>query len=133
MVEPRSSLAVGLRPYAFRSPSYGVLSLLLVLCFAPPALAQDSVLSNVELCNGKDRSSPEPQIRCCSELIKNNADNVIILSLAYNNRGNAYTTEGQYDLAIGDFNKSIILNPGFAKPLNNRGVAYKKKGELDLA
>src|SRR6266702_1684188 len=98
MVEPGLSLDVGLRPYAFRTPMYGVLPLLIVLSCAASALGQDSVLSDVELCNGRDRSSPEPQIRGCSELIKNNADNVKILALAYNNRGDAYTTQGQYDL-----------------------------------
>src|SRR5690348_2749181 len=119
-------------PRAFRGLFHGSLALLLGTLIATSAPAQD-VLSNVELCNGRDRSSPEPQIRGCSELIKTNGDNVLILSLAYNNRGNAYTTQGQYDLAMEDYNKAINLNPGFAKPLNNRGVVHKKKGEFDLA
>jgi tetratricopeptide (TPR) repeat protein len=136
MVESRSSFVrrhMGVRSCAFRALIRGALPLLMLGALAAPAPAQDSVISNVDLCNGRDRSSPEPQIRGCSELIKTNADNVLILALAYNNRGNAYTTQSQYDLAIEDYNKSINLNPGFAKPLNNRGVAHKKKGELDLA
>jgi tetratricopeptide (TPR) repeat protein len=55
------------------------------------------------------------------------------MAIAYNNRGNAYTTKGEYDLAIRDYDQSIKLNPMYAKPFNNRGVAYQKKGEYDLA
>src|SRR6266705_3428708 len=111
----------------------GVASLLLLALPAISAATDDSILSNVELCNGRDRASAEPQIRGCSELIKSNADNAKVLAIAYNNRGNAYTSQGQYDLAIEDYDKSINLDPNFVKPLNNRGVAHKRKGELDLA
>lgn len=56
------------------------------------------------------------------------------LAVAHNNRGNAYTTKGDYDRAIPDFDESIKLNPAYAKkPFNNRGVAYSRKGEYDLA
>src|SRR5690349_6379695 len=135
MVQSRSNYMwreSGLTPYWCRGIVYSVVSVLVLGFTSAFALAQD-VLSNVELCNGRDRSSPEPKIRGCSELIKTNADNVMILAFAYNNRGNAYTTQGQYDLAMEDYNKAINLNPGFAKPINNRGVVHKKKVELDLA
>jgi len=118
---------------AFRGALYGAASILMLSLLATSAAAQDSVLSNVDLCNGKDRSSPEPQIRGCSELIKSEGDNTQVLAIAYNNRGNAYTSQGQYDLAIQDYDKSINLDPTYAKPLNNRGVAYRRKGELELA
>jgi tetratricopeptide (TPR) repeat protein len=111
----------------------GAVSILMLGSLATSSIAQDSVLSNVDLCNGRDRSSPEPQIRGCSALIKSDADNAKILAIAYNNRGNAYTTQGQYDLAIEDYDKSINLDPHYAKPLNNRGVVHKRKGDLDLA
>jgi tetratricopeptide (TPR) repeat protein len=130
MVESQSNCPrrdLGLRPYAFRGGIYGALAVLILGFIAASAPAQD-FLSNVELCNGKDRSSAEPQIRGCSELIKNNADNVIILSLAYNNRGNAYTTQGQYDLAIDDFTKSINLNPGFCEAAQQSRRRPQKTG-----
>ena len=112
---------------------YSAALMLILSWLASGAAAQSSVLSDVDLCNGKDRSSPKPQIRGCTALIKSDADNPKVLAIAYNNRGNAYTQEGQYDLAIQDYDKSINLNPNFAKPLNNRGVVYKKQGDYDRA
>lgn len=97
------------------------------------AAAQGQKLSNVDLCNGNDRTSADPQIVGCTALIKAHAENPKVLVIAYNNRGNAYTDKGQYDLAIQDYDESIKLNPNYAKAFNNRGVAYQKKGEYDRA
>lgn len=98
-----------------------------------PAPAQSPKLSNVDLCDGKDRSSSNAQIIGCTALIKSGVNNAQVLASAYNNRGNAFTGKERYDLAIRDYSESIKLNPTFAKPFNNRGVAYKKGGELDRA
>jgi tetratricopeptide (TPR) repeat protein len=87
------------------------------------AAAQNSKLSNVDLCNGKDRISAEPQIVGCTALIKSDENNARVLAIAYNNRGNAYAGNGQYELAIQDYDESIKLNPNYAKTFNNRGVA----------
>ena len=125
---------IGGRGRAFHTLIYGAASILILIPLATSAVAEDSIISNVELCNGRDRSSPDPQIRGCSEVIKANASgNVKVLAIAYNNRGNAYTSQGQYDLAMEDYDKSINLDPNYAHPLNNRGVLHKRKGELDLA
>ncbi len=105
MIESRSS-PMGGRGHAFHTLIYGAASILMLILLATSAVAEDSIISNVESCNGRDRSSPEPQIRGCSELIKAAASgNVKVLAVAYNNRGNAYTSQGQYDLAIDDYNK----------------------------
>ena len=69
MMESRSS-PMGAREHAFHRPIYGAASILILILLATSAVAQDSIISNVELCNGRDRSSPEPQIRGCSEVIK---------------------------------------------------------------
>src|SRR5262249_51497334 len=136
MIELRSG-PMGGSGHAFHRLIYGAASIVMLILFATSAVAEDSIIINVELCNGKDRSSPEfreSQIRGCSELIKAAAaGNVKVLATAYNNRGNAYASQGQYDLAIDDYSKSINLDPNYARPLNNRGVAHKRKGELDLA
>jgi len=133
MIELRSGPRGG-RGHAFHRLIYGAASSVMLILLATSAVAEDSIISNLELCNGKDRSSPEPQIRGCSELIKAAASgNIKVLATAYNNRGNAYSSRGQYDLAMDDYNKSINLDPNYARPLNNRGVAHKRKGELDLA
>ena len=97
------------------------------------AAAQTATFSNRDLCNGQDRTSAKPQIVGCTALIASDSDNPKVLAIAYNNRGNAYTREGQYELAIQDYNESIKLNPKYAGPLNNRGVAYQKKGDIDRA
>ncbi len=52
---------------------------------------------------------------------------------AYNNRGNAYWNEGQYDQAISDYNKALEINPRHTQAYNNRGVAYRSKGQYDQA
>ena len=92
-----------------------------------------SRLKNIELCNGTDRSSPEPQIKGCTALIDSPRETKLILAIAHNNRGDAYATKRDYDRAIQDYDLSINLNPTFSKPFNNRGVAYQKKGDYDRA
>jgi hypothetical protein len=43
---------------------------------------------------------------------------------SFYNRGITYAKFGQYQLAIGDYNKAIDLNPADIKAYNNRGNAY---------
>src|SRR5262249_24619497 len=95
------------------------------------APAQSSPIENLQQCN--DATSPESAIRGCSDLIKSQGYNAKLLSIAYNNRGNAYSVQGQDDLAMDDYAKAINLNPNFAEPLNNRAVIYRKRGEYDRA
>ncbi|MFQ5586225.1 MAG: tetratricopeptide repeat protein, partial [Thermodesulfobacteriota bacterium] len=47
---------------------------------------------------------------------------------AYTNRGNSYFDEGNYKLAIEDFNKSIAINPQYEKAYSNRGNIYYRLG-----
>src|SRR5438270_2331801 len=109
---------MGTNRSAWRYVFVGTASLLIVSLLVSNVRAQSSSASSMEQCN--DPRSAEPQIRGCTELIKSQGYNAKVLAIAYNNRGNAYGTEGQYDLAIQDYDKSINLNPNFAKPLNNR-------------
>src|ERR1700733_1455904 len=122
-----------MRCNASRSMAYDAAGALLLMLFGTWAAAQSPALSNIDLCNGMDRASAERQIVGCTALITSGAQNPQLLAIARNNRGNAYTAEGKYDLAIQDYDESIKLDPKYAKPLNNRGVVYQRKGDYDRA
>ncbi|MCB9234523.1 MAG: tetratricopeptide repeat protein [Bacteroidia bacterium] len=53
--------------------------------------------------------------------------------LAYNNRGNFYGAESNFDLAFRDFNLSLKLNPNNSEALTNRGRLFKLRGKNELA
>ena len=116
---------------------HGLAPVLVLPLLGSLAAAQNSkngdYLKNIELCNGAGRTSFEVRIKGCTTLIDSGQGTTTALSIAYNNRGNAHTAKGDYDRAIQDFDKSIKLDPAYAKPLNNRGAAYLRKGEFDLA
>ena len=52
---------------------------------------------------------------------------------AYNNRGIAYSEQGEFEKAIADLTKAIELDPTDAPAYKNRGDAYWQEGELDKA
>ncbi|MBP2681098.1 MAG: Type phosphodiesterase / nucleotide pyrophosphatase [Candidatus Krumholzibacteriota bacterium] len=52
---------------------------------------------------------------------------------AYNNLGQRYQEQGQYDKAIEQFKKALAINPNFPGALNNIGVCYGKIKEYGLA
>jgi len=54
-------------------------------------------------------------------------------AVCYNNRGTAYGKRGQFDKAIVDLDKAIVLYPDYADAYSNRGIVYSKIGLLDSA
>ncbi|HPZ07586.1 MAG TPA: tetratricopeptide repeat protein [Candidatus Eremiobacteraeota bacterium] len=64
-----------------------------------------------------------------SDVIKNYPHSAI----AYNYRGLIYHNMGEYDYAIRDYTKALMLIPYDTKILNNRGIAYYSKGDCDSA
>lgn len=52
---------------------------------------------------------------------------------AYNNRGVAYESNSDFNLAIQDFNMAKRLRPDYAIVYYNSGIVYGKKGMLDIA
>ena len=55
------------------------------------------------------------------------------LSVAYNNRGVTYSSKGELDRAIADYDESIRLDPKEAVTYKNRGQTHQRKGDLDRA
>lgn len=54
-------------------------------------------------------------------------------SVPWNNLGNAYSGEGNYQLAIKAFQRAIELNPTHLGAHHNLGVAYLRMGDFDQA
>ncbi|MFH1648366.1 MAG: tetratricopeptide repeat protein [Patescibacteria group bacterium] len=51
----------------------------------------------------------------------------------YNNLGDVYANEGNYDLAIENFKKSVALRPGYADAIHNIGFSYLQKEDYEQA
>ena len=54
-------------------------------------------------------------------------------AMAYGNRGEAYRDQERYDLAMKDFNTSIIADPDYMESYNSRGQMYGMMGDTDAA
>jgi len=52
---------------------------------------------------------------------------------AYNNLGNAYVKDKQYDQAIGAYQESLTIEPEFAEAYYNLGSVYAQQKKYDLA
>ena len=95
---------------------------LIALQLGTEALAQRSRDENIDLCNGKDRSSPDVQIEGCTAVLESGSEAPVTLAIAHNNRGNAYTAKQEYDHAIQDYDESIKLSADYAPAFNNRST-----------
>jgi tetratricopeptide (TPR) repeat protein len=50
---------------------------------------------------------------------------------AYNNRGVVYRIRAQYDKAISEFTKALMINPSYALAYENRGRALIQAGQIE--
>jgi protein O-mannosyl-transferase len=72
----------------------------------------------------------ENDIKLWSYAIDRDPDGAVV---CYNNRGTAYGKMGQYDKALEDLDKAIMLYPDYSDAYSNRGIIYSKIGLLDSA
>jgi tetratricopeptide (TPR) repeat protein len=89
-----------------------------------------SGLANLSKCRS---ANPDTRIAGCTALIQSGLIKTGNLSTIYNNRGTAYSSKGDHDRAIQDFNEAIRLNPKDTTVYVIRGDAYNGKGNYDLA
>src|SRR5215831_7925220 len=114
------------------APSAHVIATLAVAAvFAASARAEQS--QPWTWCANKEKASPDLQIGGCTTVIQSGKESQKNLSIAFNNRGNAYHAKGDDDRAVADYNESIRLDPKYAYPYNGRGNAYRGKGDNDRA
>ena len=57
----------------------------------------------------------------------------LTVSLAYNNRGDAWAGKGDVNRALDDFNAAIKYNPSLAIAHGNRGYLYYRKRDCEIA
>ncbi|WP_245284248.1 tetratricopeptide repeat protein [Bradyrhizobium sp. WSM2254] len=119
---------------AVRGSFEGTMRRLLLISFVLAAdvmvgLCTAAAQSAVDLCN---RGSVDEVIAGCSTAIKQNPKSQNV-SIAYHNRGSAWSAKGDYDKAIADFDKALRLNPKLASSYSNRGRAWAMKGDYDKA
>ena len=84
-------------------------------------------------CSGGEGPIVDVIISGCSAVIHGGHDSPKRLATAFNNRGVVYKFKGEYDRALDDYNRAILLNPSYANAYNNRGVIYRLKGDYDRA
>ena len=89
------------------------------------------VLKAMGLCNGLDRQGgPDSQINGCTALIDSDQKTAQTLAHAYNNRGNAYSVKGDYDLAIKDYVEAIKATPTTSRPSTTAGSPITEKASM---
>ena len=97
----------------------------LAMLLSVPAAADDQ-----QDCASKDA---DRAIRGCTAVIKAGGEAAKRLEVAYTNRGEAYASKKELDLAIADYTKAIEINPKYARAYDGRGVAYTSKGDYPRA
>lgn len=98
--------------------------------FAGPAQARSS--SDWRDCNGRD---VDARISACTRIIDETGarQNSTMRAGAFNNRGIAYFSKGEFERAIRDFDEAIAAKPNNPVLYHNRGMAYYNKGDNEAA
>ena len=100
--------------------------LLTVFLLAPPARAGMS-----DDCVQEDNF--DLKLSACTRVIDSGQWKGADLAWAYNNRGLAREHRREYQLALADYNRAILLKSSYAIAYNNRGNVYAYTGEFERA
>jgi tetratricopeptide (TPR) repeat protein len=111
-----------------RSDSEGKMSvvLLLLVIFVTPAIAQPKLPATCE------RSLNPERILACTELLRQEQSPDKLVAI-YRNRGQAYWSSRQYDLAVKDYDIVLALDPNHVHVLYERGWAFYSMRQFDRA
>jgi tetratricopeptide (TPR) repeat protein len=86
--------------------------------------------------------------RCWAKMLKRDFDGAIAdcdealrvlpnertnIRITVYNRANAFEGKGEYDKAIGDYTRLLLIDPRSANNFNSRGNAYRRKGDYKHA
>jgi tetratricopeptide (TPR) repeat protein len=97
---------------------------------AAPAAAEDSFR---KACFSTPIPTDDQVIQGCSVIIQQRLDTFETMATAFYNRGHAYYSKGQLDLALADFDQAINMKPASALTLANRGYIYLRHSQFDRA
>jgi tetratricopeptide (TPR) repeat protein len=129
---PRLKSPIALTALSITAAIFVVIGCLAVRAgLSPPAPAIALTHQQIDQCENKGSVySLEAMLSACTATIESGGSRG---KAAYNNRGNAYYAEKDYDHAIADYTEAIRLDPKYALAHINRGNAYKVKGDYDRA
>ncbi|HJZ42961.1 MAG TPA: tetratricopeptide repeat protein, partial [Hyphomicrobiaceae bacterium] len=77
--------------------------------------------------------SQDDRIAACSRVLEDQGANTGLRTMAYRNRGIAYTGKKLFELAVFDFDEALKLSPQDSSSLANRGWALAQMGQHDRA
>ena len=96
------------------------------------ALAQTGAAQkSLSDCQNGDKNA-DLAIKGCTALLKND-NGIPAFGDVYYNRGFAYETKKQYDLALADFSQAIKRKPDFVAAYENRGYVFSIKHQYNEA
>ena len=106
-------------------------SFVVVMMFVAQLAHAGTASEQADACS---KSSGDQAITACTWVIQSGQWTDTELANAFYNRGNAYESQGQYQNAIQDYEKTILLERSdLAGAINNRGNAYNHLGDHQRA
>ena len=101
-----------------RTLLFVVVSTVLLLAPIYPAWAQTD--KQIGWCNGRENAAPEASISGCSAMIQSGKYTGEELASVFNNRGIAHFKNGEFEMAVRDYDQAIRLSPNFFNALSGR-------------